>query len=172
MNIDSAAVEVADVEHPAKRRHITEIRFAGWTVHVDQATVTVPQQDLAGKAIQDLAYCLHKAYVLAQVRLSSRPAVLDPAQVPSLISTLHHAQHIAESRWSACSHDVYRCTRDAWEDTGMVVAYAALIRALRAALPPRTTLTEYSDQADLAAICQLYTRAAALTGRDSQRGVA
>lgn len=96
MNIDRAAVEVADVEHPAKRRHITELRFAGWTVHVDQATVTVPQQDLAGKAIQDLAYCLHKAYVLAQVRLSSRPAVLEPAQVA--ITDLHTASRPTHRR--------------------------------------------------------------------------
>jgi hypothetical protein len=120
------------VEHPAKRRHITELPVAGWTVHVDQSTVTVPQQDLTGKAIQDLGYCLHRAYVLAQVRISSRPG----------------------------------------EDTPTVVAYATLIRALRSALPPHTTLTEYSDQADRAAICQLYARAAAIVGCDSQLGAA
>jgi hypothetical protein len=166
------AVDVSVVEHPAKLRRITELRFAGWTVHVDGAAVTVPSQDITGKAIEDLGYCLHKAYVLAEVRIGSRLPALEPALVPELIATLQHARRIAASCWAAHSHDVYHCTRQAWEQDGMAVPYAALIRALRAALPQRTTLIDYTDHADLPQICQLYARAVALIGADSQRGAA
>jgi hypothetical protein len=47
----------------------------------------VPSQDMSGKAIEDLGYCLHNAYVLAEVRIGSRPPALQPALVPELIAT-------------------------------------------------------------------------------------
>jgi len=174
MSTDSAAVEVTGFERSRTRRRITRVRFGGWTVHVDGVAVTVPNQDTAGKAIDDLAYCLHEAYVLAGVRLASQPVpVPGPHLVQALIATLQRAQQIAQSRWSARSRDVYRCTRDAWEETGMAVPYALLVRSLPAALPERTTSTDYNDGRDRHRICELYARAITLLGDGAgERGAA
>jgi hypothetical protein len=172
MNSARTDVEISGFEHPVTRRHIKRLRFGGWTVHVDRAAVTVPSQDIAGKAIEDLAYCLHEAYVLAGVRIASGPPVYGPALADDLTATLHHAQQIAQKQWSARSRDVYRCTRDAWEETCMAVPYALLIRSLRAALPERTTLIDYNDHGDRDQVCGLYARAIALLGGSGERGVA
>jgi hypothetical protein len=148
------------------------LRFRGWTVHVVDVAVVVPQQGLAGKTIQDLAHCLREAYVLAGVPSTSQPAAVDPRLAQPLIATLHKALRIAESR-SARSHDIYRCTQKAWMAINMAVPYTAVIAALRAALPERTTLSHYGEHADHAQIRHLYARAISLIGvAASQPGVA
>lgn len=166
-------IEVAEFPHPVKGHTLLRVTFAGWTVRVDGAKVTVPDQDITGKTIDDLSVCLQKAYSVAGVPQTYEATAGGPRLTEALIATLQHARNIANQRWSVRSRDVYRCTFDAWEHCGMAVPYTQLIRALRAALPEPTTLTDYNDHGDRAQIKDLYRRAIALLGRTSgERGVA
>jgi hypothetical protein len=161
--------EVTTFDDPVTRRRTTVVQFGGWTVDIDGAAVTVPSQDIAGKTIHDLANCLNEAYTLAGVRITSGPPTYGPEVVDAVIGTLRLAQQIAKKHWRSRSYDVYRCTRDAWENTGMVAPYILLIGVLRAALPAATTLIEYNDRADGTQICGLYDRAIALFRQSSAR---
>lgn len=172
MSTGAPAIEITHFEPPIKGAQITELRCNGWAVRIAGAAVTVPSQDLGGKAVEDLAYCLSKAYALANVHIPPQPSTLRPEAIRALTATLAQAARIAKAHWSPRSCDIYRCTRAAWEHDGMRVPYAALIRSLRAALPARTTLIEYNDYAHRNLICQLYAHAIAALEGTSQRGVA
>lgn len=170
-DVADPGIEIDAFEDPVKRRRITRVQSAGWVVHIDGVAVRVPTQPTAGKSVDILADCLHEAYVLAGVRITSGPAKLAPEHFEPLIATLQRARKIARTKWSARSHDIYRCTREAWEATGMSAPYTQVIRALRAALPEHTTLSEYNARATHTAICDLYTQAVTVFTA-SQRGVA
>jgi len=165
-------VEIAQFTHPVKGRAITQVSYAGWTVHVDGVAVTVPRQGTGGKDVDDLDVCLREAYAVAGVRQTCGPAAGGARLTEALIATLHLARRLA-GQWPAASFDVYRCTRDAWEQTGMAVPYTQLIRALRAALPKQTTLSDYTGHSDRAQIRDLYGRAIELLGGGpGERGAA
>lgn len=172
MSPGAPAIELTHFEPPIKGAQITELRCNGWAVRIAGVAVTVPSQDLAGKSAEDLAYCLAKAYALANVHIVPQPSALRPEAIAALTKTLAQARHIAKAHWSPRSCDIYRCTRQAWEQDGMRVPYALLIRSLRAALPEHTTLIDYNDHAHRDLIGQLYARAIALLEVTSQRGVA
>ncbi|HYB37246.1 MAG TPA: hypothetical protein VEF72_16865 [Mycobacterium sp.] len=174
MSSAHGCLEGTTFDDPVTRRRTTVVQFGGWTVDIDGAAVTVPRQDITGKTIHDLAICLNEAYTRAGVRITSGPPTYGPEVVDAVIGTLRLARQIAKKHWQSRSYDLYRCTRDAWENTGLVAPYTLIIVVLRAALPAATTLIEYNDRANGTQICGLYDRAIALLRRSSagKRGVA
>lgn len=172
MNSAVRRVDITPFTHPGTGHVITEVVYRGWTVHVDGVAVTVPRQETAGKTVGELDVCLREAYAAAGIPLTCGRAAAEAGLNESLIATLHLASRLA-AQWPAGSIDVYRCTRDAWEHTGMAAPYAQLIRALWTALPERATLSDYAASADRAQVDELYGRAVELLGgRPGKRGAA
>lgn len=172
MSSGERRVAIAPFTHPVTGQVITQVVYGGWTVHVDGVAVTVPRQETAGKTVGDLDLCLREAYAAAGVPRPYRRAAGEAGSTELLNETLQVAARLA-GQWATRSVDVYRCTSEAWESTGMAAPYAQLIRVLWAALPEQTTLSDYAAGADRAQIVELYERAIArLGGRPGQRGAA
>ena len=83
-------------------------------------------------------------------------AVLPAPIVGELIHVLRAAQAIADERWHRSTFDIYRCTRLAWQNAGMMLPHTLLITTLRAALPPATTLADYNHAARTRTIHALF----------------
>lgn len=151
---------------------VTRVRYRGWIVDVDRAgNITVPRQTVTGAA-EDLAVCLDAARTIsaknaadakaaaaaaraAKAAAAPKPAPPIVAAVPDrrpqarpLIQVLQAARDIADQHWHPRRNDIYTCTKQAWLDHEMSIPFAWLQRALREALPPNTTLTDYNDNSD------------------------
>ena len=162
---------------------VTRVRYRGWIVDVDRAgTVTVPRQTVTGAAA-DLAACLDAAHTIsaktaaeakaaaAAARADKAAAAPTPAppivaaipdrrpQLRPLIQVLQAARDITDQHWHPRRNDIYACTKQAWLDHEMSIPFAWLQRALREALPPNTTLTDYSDNSDHASAIGLFDTA-------------
>lgn len=149
-----AEVDVFDDRAGARVRTITRQKWRGWVVHVVDGAVVAPHQPTAGKAIGDLAVCLRSAYGMIEVGDATSgpttgarriahggPLAVAVAEVISL------AADAAGQSPHRGAYDVYDCLRRAWEDDGMQVPYAAVVAAVRACLPARITLTDFSEAA-------------------------
>lgn len=162
-------IEVDRTEHP-KRGQITRLSWRGWQVDLDELSVSVPQQDSAGKSIDDLATLLCTAYRMLDIPVVRRPSaqtVLSrglPAPLAGPVAqNLRAAQEVADKHWDRRSFDIYACTKQAWLDDGLSVPYAVLVTTLRAALPnPGSSLAEHNCTATAAAIHTLYDHAISL----------
>lgn len=77
-----------------------------------------------------------------------------------LVLVLRAAREIAATSWHPRRNDIYTCAKTAWVDDNMQIPFAWLTRALRAALPSDTTLTEFNDAAEtINDVTDLYDRA-------------
>ncbi|OBB14674.1 hypothetical protein A5731_12990 [Mycolicibacterium conceptionense] len=162
---------------------VTRVRYRGWIVDVDRAgNITVPRQTVTGAA-EDLAACLDAARTISAknvadaktaaaatraAKAAATPQAAPPivAAVPDrrpqarpLIQVLQAARDIADQHWHPRRNDIYTCTKKAWLDHEMSVPFAWLQRALREALPPNTTLTDYNDNSDHARAVSLFDAA-------------
>jgi len=162
---------------------VTRLRYRGWIVDVDRAgTITLPRQTVTGAA-EDLAVCLDAARTIsaknvadakttaAAARAAKAAAAPQAAshlvaavpdrrpQARPLIQVLQAARDIADQHWHPRRNDIYTCTKQAWLDHEMSVPFAWLQRALREALPPNTTLTDYNDNSDHARAVGLFDTA-------------
>ncbi|OBB94621.1 hypothetical protein A5779_19490 [Mycolicibacterium peregrinum] len=161
---------------------VTRVRYRGWIVDVDKAgAVAMPRQTVTGAAA-DLAVCLDAARTIsaknvadakaaAAAARSAKAAAPSPAphiiaavpdrrpQIRPLIQVLRAARDIADHHWHPRRNDIYACTKQAWIDHEMSVPFAWLQRALREALPPDTTLTDYNDNSDHAGAVGLFDTA-------------
>lgn len=153
---------------------VTRLRYRGWILDVDSAgVITAPRQTVAG-AVDDLAVCLDAAHTIAATnKAAARAAAAKPQPAPEpiaatpdrqprlrpLVQVLQAAREHADRGWHPGRNDIYACTKQAWLDHEMSVPFAWLQRALREALPPDTTLTEYNDRADHATAVDLYDTA-------------
>lgn len=176
----SAGANGVDVR-PFNSGAVTRVRYRGWIVDVDRAgTVTVPRQAVTGAA-DDLAVCLDAARTIstknaadtkaAAAAARAAEAAATPAervvaavpdrrpQVRPLVQVLQAARDIADQHWHPRRNDIYACTKQAWLDHEMSVPFAWLLRALREALPPNTTLTTYNDSSDHADAVGLFDTA-------------
>jgi hypothetical protein len=158
------------VEHiqDLKRARITAVSSGGWLVKICGPNVTVPEQDSAGKSIDDLAALLQAAYRTAGTpincgigSLGRVRASLPETLVSDLVAVLRSAQRIADEQWNRASRDVYRCLELAWRNTAMHVPHTLLIAAVRAALPPATTLCDFNSNANVHTIHALFDTAIA-----------
>lgn len=163
-----------------RRRTATRVRWGGWTVHIQDTAVLVPQQSSVGKTIGDLATCLRAAYALVFVggptsgpttglRGIPREAGL-AAAVAEVITT---AAELADRPAFQHHHcDVHTCLRKAWEDTDMRAPFATVLATVRAALPAGTTLADFNGEAkDASATVDLLKRAAAMLARSADNRV-
>ncbi|GFG83161.1 MULTISPECIES: hypothetical protein [Mycobacterium] len=157
-------VVVRQEESPDDRRGgRVVVEFAGWTVHIAGALVTVAPQDLSGKSIQDLRFCLEAAYDVAGIRVDAVAPQWSPHISEAVISALLGGRREAHRHWRRRSYGIYQCISAAWGQSGMDVPYTLLIRALRAALPPGTTLTGFNDDAtDCAQVVALFSHAVSI----------
>lgn len=153
---------------------VTRLRYRGWILDVDNAgAITAPRQTITG-AVDDLAVCLDAAHTIAATNKAAARAAADkpqPAPEPiaatpdrrprlrPLVQVLLDARELADRAWHPSRNDIYACTKQAWLDHEMSVPFAWLQRALREALPPDTTLTEYNDRIDHTAAVGLYDTA-------------
>lgn len=154
---------------------VTRLRYRGWILDVDSAgAITAPRQTVAG-AVDDLAVCLDAARTIAEINKAAthaaaaatpqpapEPIAATPDRQPQtrpLFQVLRAARELAEQGWHPSRNDIYACTKQAWLNHDMGVPFAWLQRALREALPPNTTLTEYNDHADHAAAVGLFDKA-------------
>lgn len=162
---------------------VTRVRYRGWIVDVDRAgTITVPRQTVTGAA-EDLAVCLDAARTISAKNAADAKAAAAAAraakaaaapqaaphvvaavpdrrpQVRPLVQVLQAARDIADQHWHPRRNDIYACTKKAWLDHEMSVPFAWLQRALREALPPNTTLTDYNDNSDHARAVGLFDSA-------------
>ncbi|ORA24158.1 hypothetical protein [Mycobacterium aquaticum] len=160
---------------------VTRVRYRGWIVDVDRAgTITVPRQTVTSAA-EDLAVCLDAARTISAKNAADTKAAAEAAraaaaaaepaahivaavpdrrpQLRPLVQVLQAACAIADQHWHRGRNDIYTCTKQAWLDHEMSVPFAWLLRALREALPPNTTLTDYNDQADHAGAVGLFDTA-------------
>jgi hypothetical protein len=103
----------------------------------------VPTQPIAGKNMDDLDLLLGTGYRMLNIatspRLSPLPQLrnrLPDAMVAQIIAVLRAARNLADMDCRRRAFDIYECTSRAWQDAGMSVPYALLLRSLRAALPP------------------------------------
>lgn len=175
---DATGVDVRSFNGDA----VTRVRYRGWIVDVDKAgAIVMPRQTITGAA-EDLAACLDSARTIsaknvadAKAALAARaakavavptPAPHIVAAVPDrrpqalpLIQVLNAARDIADQHWHPRRNDIYTCTKQAWLDQEMSVPFAWLQRALREALPPNTTLTDYNDNSDHARAVGLFDTA-------------
>lgn len=160
---------------------ITRVRFRGWIVDVDAGgKLTLPRQGVANIDLDDLRTCMVAAQSLAatkkaavsQARRALAAAKLTaPAElatttpdrrppVTPLVQVLRAARDIAATSWQPRRNDIYTCAKKAWADNNMQIPFAWLTRALRNALPPDTSLTEFNDSAEtIDAVTGLYDRA-------------
>lgn len=191
----TTAVVIEHIADAPKGQPVTRLQFGGWVVTIDAAgAVRVPHQSLEGKTIEDLDFCLQSGYALLQdrelpvvePRLKPLPALPDVAAKRTsavLCSALISAQRQRHWRF----HDFYACLSQAWladelksaDPNRLTVSYRLLVRALRAALPYPTTLTEYGRTRSPDAVFELYRSAITLVGGTapavdlhSRRGVA
>lgn len=157
-------VTVTTVQGTGPHRDTVQVQLDGWLVNIAGPYVTVPRQDSTGKTSASLARCLAIAHNLAGITTlgPADTVVRSPRLGAALIDTMNGAQEIARKYWSPRSRDVYGSVRDAWQAHGMVVPYTLLIAAVRAALPPDTTLIDYNDRADQTQIDELFSRAVEL----------
>lgn len=157
-----------------RRQTVTRVRWRGWTVHILDAAVLVPQQPSAGKSIKDLATCLRAAYALVFVgdRTSGPTTGLRgvprdvglAAAVAEVVTTA--ADLAARAAFQHHRGDAHSCLHKAWEDTDMRAPFTAVLATVRAALPAGTTLADFSDDAeDAGAIVNLLRRAAGMVTR-------
>jgi hypothetical protein len=174
-NLD-ATIAIEHVHH-TKRGEITRLAWKGWMVDIDGVSVTVPLQDTAGKTIADLGTLLGAAYRMVNIPIARGPAPLAriradlPAvKVREVVDVLRAAQAIAENDCHRRTFDIYGCISRAWRNADMPVPHTLLIATLRAALPPATTLADYTHQATLRGIQALFDQAIELWRRDPQCG--
>lgn len=150
-----------------KGEDLTRLSWRGWHVDLDGQRVTVPTQPIAGKNTADLDLLLGTGYRMLGIETAPRnsplPRVRDRLPdnaITHIVETLQSAQRIADAACRRGAFDVYDCTSQAWQDAGMSVPYAWLIRSLRAALPPAVgTLAAYDCRTSAAAVRDLYTAA-------------
>lgn len=167
---------------------MTTLRFGGWNVSIDaHGAVRVPYQDTTGKTIEDLAFCLRCGYALlrgaedlptAVSPLTSTPPAASPPVAQRIADVLRSARALAQ-RHQGGSHDVYIGLSKAWQSDEMSVPYRLLVKAVRAALPYPTTLTDYCLASSRETLLDLYSAAIGLldpatagTAVNARRGVA
>ncbi|WAJ48029.1 hypothetical protein OK015_28695 (plasmid) [Mycobacterium sp. Aquia_216] len=158
------------VEHAddLKRGRTTAVSSGGWCVKISGPNVIVPVQDSAGKSMDDLATLLQAAYQMAGTRINSgigswarvRDA-LPERLVDDLVAVLRAAQRTADAHWNRASCDVYRCLGLAWRDADMRVPHTLLVAAMRAGLPPETTVCDFNSTANLHTVHALFDAAIA-----------
>ena len=164
----AAEVDVFDDRAGARVRTITRLRWRGWVVHVVDGAVVVPYQPTEGKAIGDLAVCLRSAYALIEVGDATSGPTTGARRIarggPLAVAVAEVISLAAETAGQSPHRrgcDAYACLRQAWEDDGMQVPYAAVVAAVRACLPAGTTLTDFNEAAaGVDPIYDLLTRAA------------
>ncbi len=173
LSADTHGVDVRSFNSGA----VTRVRYRGWIIDVDRTgTVTVPRQTVTSPA-EDFAVCLDAARTISAknaadtkaaraAEAAAKPAAHVVAAVPDrrpqvrpLVQVLQAARAIADQHWHRGRNDIYACTKQAWLDHEMSVPFAWLLRALREALPPNTTLTDYNDKADPAGAVGLFDTA-------------
>jgi hypothetical protein len=150
-----------------KGGELTRLSWRGWHIDLDGQRVTVPAQLIADKSMEDLDLLLGAGYRMLNIatapRLSPLPQLRDrlpDVMVAQIVAILRSAQRIADIDCRRRAFDIYNCTRRAWQDAGMSVPYALLLRSLRAALPPGVgTLAAYDRWARATAVHDLYTAA-------------
>lgn len=156
-----------------RRRTVTRVRWAGWTVHILDDAVTVPRQNSSGKSIADLATCLRSAYAELGVigdRTSGPTTGLRGVPRDTELAAAVAQVIVAAAQLAAPLHhcDVYFCLRKAWQDSAMNVPYAAVLATVRASLPDNTTLADFNDDAPGSGhIVELLRRAAGKVGQSS-----
>lgn len=146
---------------------LTRLSWRGWHVDLGGQRVTVPSQPIAGKNTADLDLLLGTGYRVLGIATAPRngplPYVRDRLPdntITHIVETLQSAQRIANAACRRGAFDVYDCTSQAWQDAGMAVPYAWLMRSLRAALPPGAgNLAVYDRRASAAAVHDLYATA-------------
>lgn len=158
------------VEHAEdlRRGRITVVSLGGWSVKIAGPNVTVPVQDSARKSTDDLAALLQAAYQVAGTPINNgigswarvRDA-LPERLVADLIAVLRAAQRTADAQWNRASCDVYRCLGLAWRDADMRVPHTLLVAAMRAGLPPATTVCDFNSTANLHTVHALFDAAIA-----------
>ncbi|MFV8176545.1 hypothetical protein ACNQRF_35540 [Mycolicibacterium peregrinum] len=175
---------------------MTRVRYRGWIVDVDRAgAIVLPRQTVTGAA-EDLVACLDAARTIsaktaAEAKAAAAAARADKAaaapapaphlvaavpdrrpQLRPLIQVLQAARDIADQHWHPRRNDIYTCTKQAWLDHEMSIPFAWLQRALREALPPNTTLTDYNDNSDHAGAVGLFDTAIRnLTGTPARQPI-
>ena len=130
------------------------VAYRGWEVHIGHhGAVTVPMQPTEGKSVADLATCLRAAYRRVDVGGPTSGPTTGAGRTPrggelgSVVGeVLMTAAGALAGNASAVAHCyIYEALRAAWEQTGRA---AAVLAAVRAQLPPHTTLTDFAAKVD------------------------
>lgn len=188
LDVPATTVDIERHVGTPDAKPVTTLQFGGWITTIDaHGAVRVPYQGTDGKTIEDLAFCLRCGYALlrgaedlptAVSPLTSTPPAVSPAAAQRIADVLRSARALAQ-RHHGGSHDVYIGLSNAWQSDEMRVPYRLLIKAVRAALPYPTTLTDYCLASSREALIDLYSSAielldpaAAGVAVDARRGVA
>lgn len=189
------ALAIEHIANAPKGQPVTRLEFGGWVVTIDaDGAVRVPYQDIEGKTIDDLDFCLRSGYAVLQGRdlpvsgCTSRSQLPEPSSpgAKRAVAVLRAARACAQRQRHWGFHDFYACLSYAWEHDEQTedpfrftVSYRLLVRAVRMALPYPTTLTEYGRDRRREDVVELYSTAIALmsgaastVGFGPQRGVA
>ncbi|MFV8169681.1 hypothetical protein [Mycobacterium sp. DBP42] len=193
MRADTATVAIERIANAAKGQPVARLEFGGWVVTIDDAgAVRVPYQDIEGKSIDDLDFCLRSGYAVLQGGDPPKSPKWEPpapssAAAKRAVSVLRAARVAAQRQRHWGFHDFYACLSYAWQydehktedPSRFTVSYRLLVRALRMSLPYPTTLSEYGRNRRREDVLELYGTAIALMSGvtppivlGSRRGVA
>lgn len=146
--VDISSDDAASTEG---RREILRMHYRGWFADVDGCKITLPTQCWRpGMVPADLMVCLEAAATEARAN-KPRPVPSPEPDAPILhgvtvAKTMRLLRRIAADRWHPFKCDIYECISLAWEQSGMEVAHADLVRNVRAALPDQgESLMEFND---------------------------
>ncbi|GAA2401593.1 hypothetical protein [Mycolicibacterium llatzerense] len=154
-------VAIEHVHHP-KHGPVSRLSRRGWSVDItDTGAVVVPVQTTSGKTTADLRYLLSAAYAMAEAPLQGAYEPVTASTVEHVIAALRAGYAAALASTRPTQIDVYQCAAAGWDRTGQNAPYRLVIDALRAALPPKTTLVDHPSDA----VPDLFRRAIELRSR-------
>ena len=154
---DEIQVEQIDQTTAQGVSRTAQVAYRGWEVHIGHhGAVTVPMQPTEGKSVADLATCLRAAYRRVDVGGPTSGPTTGAGRTPRggelgtvVGEVLTTAAGALAGNASAVAHCyIYDALRTAWEQTGRAAPYAAVLAAVRAQLPPHTTLTDFAAKVD------------------------
>ena len=163
---ERTGIDVAHLPH-TRGGELTRLSWRGWHVELHGQRVTVPTQPINGKNSDDLDLLLGAGYRMLHIATAPRLSPLAHLRgrlpenmVAQIVAVLRCARRLAEIDCRREAFDVYDCTSRAWQDAGMSIPYALLLRSLRAALPPGMgALADYDRRASATAVHALYSSA-------------
>lgn len=154
-------IAIEHVHHP-KHGPVRRLSRRGWLVDItDIGAVLVPVQATSGKTTADLRQLLAAAYAMADAPLQGAYEPVTAGTVEDVIAALRAGHAAARASSRPTQIDIYQCAAAGWDRSGQRAPYRLVIDALRAALPPQTTLVDHPP----AAAPDLFRRAIELRSR-------